>query len=134
MRKLMVQISCCYRFGMMENRNKTRLRRARWNQFAESPHLVSNAIYSWAGKQILPNGNLDDISTSDVSKPLEIAARYEVDLATNFSSMMVPLHFKLARFHTDRPEGKEPKVVSTVVAKVTEIKRLTGLGAASHVR
>ncbi|MBP9899839.1 MAG: hypothetical protein IT579_24085 [Verrucomicrobia subdivision 3 bacterium] len=107
------------------NRQKTRFRHASWNQFAEPPHLVSSAVYGWVGKQILPNGTLEDINTSDVSKPFDMAARYDVDVPTNCSGLKLPLSFKLTRFDTERSENKEPKVVSTVVASVIKVSLLT---------
>jgi RNA polymerase sigma factor (sigma-70 family) len=100
---------------------KARLRRATWNQYAESPHLVSSAVYAWEGKYLLPSGKLDDIDVSDVSKPLEMAVRYEVEEATNFSAFRLPLNFRMTRFNTKRLEKEEPGVSSSVVASVVKV-------------
>jgi hypothetical protein len=104
---------------------QTRLRRATWNRFAESPHLVSAAVYAWEGKYLLPSGKLDDIDVSDVSKPLEIAVRYEVAEATNFSVFRLPLNFRLTRFNTERLGNDEPGVSSSVVASVVKASRFS---------
>src|ERR1043166_1254443 len=105
------------------NPQKTRFRRAKWNQFAEPPHLVSSAVYSWMGKELLPSGGVDSINISDVGAPLEMAARYDVDVATNFSGFVLPLDFRLTRFSTKRLGNTERKVSSTVVASVVKVVR-----------
>ncbi len=104
---------------------KTRLRRATWNRFAESPHLVSSAVYAWVGKYLLPSGKLDDIDVSDVSKPLEIAVRYAVEEATNFSAFRLPLNFSLTSFNTERLGNDEPGVSSSLVASVVKARRFS---------
>ncbi|MEI2725878.1 MAG: hypothetical protein V9H26_20890 [Verrucomicrobiota bacterium] len=125
MNKRMVQTKCYFRFGMMEIDKRLAFDTLVGTNLREPPHLVSSAVYGWVGKQILPNGTLEDINTSDVSKPFDMAARYDVDVPTNCSGLKLPLSFKLTRFDTERSENKEPKVVSTVVASVIKVSLLT---------
>ena len=106
------------------NPTRNRFRRASWSQFAEFPHLVSSAVYNWLGKELLPDGTLASLNTSDVSKPLDVAARYDVDAATNYGGLKLPLSFKLMRFHTKRSDNREPNVVSTTVGSVVKVSRL----------
>ena len=64
-------------------------RRAEWKQFTEPPYLVSSAVYCWVGKQFLPGGELVDIDTSDVSTPLGVAARFDVNTTTNLNGLVL---------------------------------------------
>ena len=59
------------------NPQKNRFRRASWNQFLEQPKLASSAVYNWIGKDLMRNGTLVEITTSDVDKPDEMAAAPE---------------------------------------------------------
>lgn len=107
------------------NPTRNRFRRARWSQFPEFPNLVSTAEFVWAGKEPRADGTMADINTSDVSKPLEIAARFEVDGVTNLSGLVVPLNFKLTRFGTERLDNKGPGIVSTLFATVIKVGRVS---------
>jgi hypothetical protein len=102
------------------NPRKTRFRMATWKQLPDPPFLASSAMYVWAGKELLPDGTLASISTSDVSEPSEMAARYDMDAVTNFGGFALPLSFKLTRFDTKRPR----EVVTTVAASVVNVSRL----------
>ena len=107
------------------NPGKTRFRRARWDQIAEPPGLISNAVFAWAGEQLLANGSSSAIKTSDVSDPLDIAARYEVQATTNLDGLVLPAHFTLTRFHTTRLKNAEPEVLTTIVASVVQLAHST---------
>lgn len=96
------------------NPRAIRLRRGDWKRLPDPPYLVSSAVYAWAGKESLPDGTLTSISTSDVTDPLEMAARYDVDGVTNVNGLTLPLNFSLTRFDTRQAR----RVVTTVVASV----------------
>jgi hypothetical protein len=99
-------------------------RRAAWTTFAEPPGLVSRALYSWLGKEFLPNGTVARIEASDVPKPLAPAARYEVEATTNLSGLTLPSRIKLTRYGTKPAEDGTPIVVTTDVLVVTGLRRL----------
>ncbi len=107
------------------NPHSTRFRRAKWSCFEGQPCLVSNAVYAWVGKELGSDGTERAIDTSDVSRPLEMAARYEVDAATNVGGFMLPLSFKLTRFMPQRSAVGEPIVSSIVLASVTQVGSLS---------
>ena len=100
-------------------------RRATWKTFAEPPGLVSSAVYNWLGKEFLPDGTFARIEARDVPQPLAPAARYEVEGTTNFSGLVLPSRIKLTRYGTKPGEDGKPVVVTTDVAVVTRIKRLS---------
>lgn len=103
----------------------TRFRRAQWIGFEGQPCLVSNAVYNWAGKELGSDGRQKAIDTLDVSRPLEMAARYEVDAATNVGGFMLPLSFKLTRLMPERSALGEPRISSIVLASVTRVRPLS---------
>jgi hypothetical protein len=103
------------------NPHATRFRRAIWEQFPEKPRLVSRARYDWRGKQLLPDGTVNEINTSDVSDPLAVAAQYEVFATTNLDALVLPLHFKLTRFSTKQSGIGEPRAASTLVGLVVRV-------------
>jgi hypothetical protein len=100
-------------------------RRATWKTFAEPPGLVSSAVYNWLGKEFLPDGTFARIEARDVPQPLAPAARYEVEGTTNFSGLVLPSRIKLTRYGTKPGEDGKPVIVTTDVAVVTSIKRLS---------
>jgi hypothetical protein len=106
------------------NRLNNRFRRARWNQFPAPPQLVSDAVYGWVGKERPPDGRLRDLYVSDVSKPEDAAATYEVVAATNFFGLTLPVNFKLTRFTPQRSDRGEQVVSSTMTAVVTKLEKL----------
>jgi hypothetical protein len=106
------------------NRLNNRFRRARWNQFPAPPQLVSDAVYDWVGKERPPDGRLRDLNISDVSKPEDAAATYEVVTATNFFGLTLPVNFKLTRFTPQRSDRGEQVVSSTMTAVVTKLEKL----------
>ena len=106
------------------NPQKNRFRRASWNQFLEQPKLASSAVYNWIGKDLMRNGTLVEITTSDVDKPDEMAARYDVFSTTNFNGLKLPLNFKLTRFMTRRATNGEQVISTTVDGAVVRIKPL----------
>lgn len=111
------------------NRRSTRFRRAKWTQFKEDPQLVSSAVYDWVGKQLLKDGSLETIDTSDVTKPEEMAANYEVETSTNFNGLTLPASFKLTRFTPWRRNNGEQVTSSTVVGKVVEVGTFSADGS-----
>ena len=101
-------------------------RRARWKTFAEPPGLVSIAVYSWLGKESLPDGTVARIEARDVPQPLAPAARYEVEATTNLSGLTLPTRIKLTRYGA-KPAGDGTRIaVTTDVAVVTSVRRLAG--------
>ena len=107
------------------NPHQARFRRARWTQFAESPKLVSSAVYNWVGKAFLPDGTVATIPASDVPQPLGMAARYEVESTTNLSGLMLPSKLKLTRYATVAAKDGKPRVLTTDVAVVTSVRLLS---------
>jgi hypothetical protein len=106
------------------NRTVFRFRQATWQQFSQPPHLLSNAVYRWLGREFLPDGSVREIRTSDVRDPQEIAAKYDVDSTTNYAGLVLPLHFNLTRYAAVLTQGADNRVLSTVSATVTGIRRL----------
>ena len=86
--------------------------------------LIARARYSWSGIEILPDGAVASINTSDVAEPLGVAAHYDVEALTNFSQMSLPLKFKLTRFDHKQRKDDPKAVVATVIASVVCIKPL----------
>lgn len=107
------------------NPQKTRFRRASWKQLTEYPNLVSDAVYGWAGKQLLPDGYLDDLKKSGWIKPESIAAHYEVNGVTNVDGLTLPLNFKLTRFNSKRLGSETPKIETTIEASVVKAGRFS---------
>jgi hypothetical protein len=105
--------------------NRARFRRATWTQFAESPKLVSSAVYNWVGKEFLPDGTVATIAVSDVPQPMGMAARYEVEGTTNLSGLMLPSKLKLTRYATKAAKDGKPRVLTTDVAVVTSVRLLS---------
>lgn len=103
------------------NSEKIRFRRARWRPCAESPKLVSGAVFDWIGKELLPDGTWADLNVSDVDRPLETAVVCEVGATTNFAGSLLPLEFRLTRFKPKRSRTGEQLVSSTVAATVTRL-------------
>ncbi len=101
-----------------------RFRDAEWHEFAEAPHLVSRAVYQWAGRRATPDGRWARINISDVARPAGVAARYDVDVTTNIGSLVLPLRFRLTRFSTDRSAKEAPIAVSTISASVLSVSQL----------
>jgi hypothetical protein len=107
------------------NPHRARFRRARWTQFAESPKLVSGAVYNWMGKEFLPDGTVATINESDAPQPMQMAALYEVDGTTNLGGLILPSEMKLTRYASKPAKDGKPRVLTTDIAIVTSVRLLS---------
>ena len=54
-----------------------------------------------------------------------MAARYDVDITTNLSGLVLPFSFRLTRFRPNKVENKETTVSSTIQASVIHVARIS---------
>ncbi|HOX59040.1 MAG TPA: hypothetical protein P5205_17995 [Candidatus Paceibacterota bacterium] len=109
-----------------DSHNRTAcFRHATWKTFHEPPGLVSSAVYSWLGKEFLLDGTVARIETPYVPQPLAMEARYVVEGTTNISGLTLPSRITLTRYGTKLSRDGAPIAITTDVAVVTSVRRLS---------
>lgn len=100
-----------------------RYRHAQTTQLEQFPYLIAAGEFKWTGRQVEPTGQWKNINISDIRNPFATAARYTVNATTNFGHMTLPLSFELTRFRATTLNETSSSILSTLVAKVTELSR-----------